>query len=141
MGILHHSGSFCGHQHIVILRMERIFLLGLLYLLLLQSTAHTSPVEEKEFEFGNGEKLTLGFDTDVSSVKREEDDIPDYTQHDCNTIRPFHVDNLVMEDWIVNGRNFKTKNTFVKYNHAYGIPILGRDYFTDDSMRRACYLV
>ena len=75
-----------------------------------------------------------------------EDDIPEYSKlitHDCNTIRKFDVNNLEMEDWINNGRTWTGKKlvNFVKYNHAYGIPILGRAEFTDDSMRRACYLV
>ena len=80
-----------------------------------------------------------------SAAEDRDEGIPNFEtliQHDCNTIRPFDRTNLDnMEDWIAQGRTFKTKNTFVKYNHAYGIPILGREYFTDDSMRRACYLV
>ena len=73
---------------------------------------------------------------------RDTEDIPDFIEHDCNTIRPFDADNLLMEDWIAQGRTkWKHRNQLVKYNHAYGIPIVGKEHFMDESMRRACYLV
>jgi len=85
------------------------------------------------------------------AAEDRDEGIPNFEtliQHDCNTIRDFDRKNLDnMEDWIVQGRTKhtfvqgRTKDTFVKYNHAYGIPILGNANFTDDSMRRACYLV
>merc|ERR1719154_925096 len=99
---------------------------------------------EKEFDFGNEETLSLGFDTDLNNaLMRDTEDTPDHIEHDCNTIRPFDEDNLIMEDWILQGRTqWKQKNgANVKYNHAYGIPIIGKAHFSDDSMRRACYLV
>jgi len=98
---------------------------------------------EKEFDFGNGQTLTMGFDLDFNNVlMRDTEDIPDFIEHDCNTIRPFDADNLLMEDWIAQGRTkWKHSNQLVKYNHAYGIPIVGKEHFMDESMRRACYLV
>jgi len=98
---------------------------------------------EKEFDFGNDHKLTMGFDLDSNSeLMRDTEDTPDNIEHDCNTIRPFDADNLIMDDWIAQGRTkWKDENEIVKYNHAYGIPIIGKGHFTDDSMRRACYLV
>jgi len=102
--------------------------------------------EEDEQTFDNEDGTTLTMVMRAMDAAEDRDEgIPNFEtliQHDCNTIRPFDRKNLDnMEDWIAQGRTFKTKNTFVKYNHAYGIPILGREYFTDDSMRRACYLV
>ena len=48
-------------------------------------------------------------------------------------------------EWLEKNKDFKwmkrLDNEFVKYNHAYGIVIFGIANFTDDSMRRACYLV
>ena len=65
-------------------------------------------------------------------------------KHDCNTIRTFDWNNPEgsMEEWIHQNRNWGNKiKPFTKYNWAYGIPILGMPHFTDDAMRRACYLV
>jgi len=110
-----------------------------------------------------------GYDEEDEEVDEEEDEhiepvypeddvedwkdmtgVPDYQKlitHDCNTIREFTLNKTlntepsVMEEWISQNRNWKGVNKFVKYNWAYGIPILGMEHFTDDSMRRSCYLV
>merc|ERR1719186_2230721 len=92
---------------------------------------------ERGFDFGNHLKLIMGFNPDLND-EEDTEDVPDYIQHDCNTIRPFND----MEDWLAQERTWRTKGgENVKYNHAYGIPIVGKEYFTEDSMRRACYLV
>jgi len=78
--------------------------------------------------------------------------LPDYDtlrSHDCQTIRPFTLKKEkrgkilpeVMPEWISQGRKWSGVKDFVKYNWAYGIPILGTEDFTDESMKRACYLV
>ena len=38
-----------------------------------------------------------------------------------------------------NGK--KAERQFRKYNHAYGIPMMGTDSFSDESMKRGCYLI
>ena len=83
--------------------------------------------------------------------------IPDYTDHDCKTIRQFEAGKLVpeylnrnrMKKWEKKGNekkkvfdnDSKWKDDIVKYNYAYGIPIVGQTHFTDESLKRACYLV
>merc|ERR1719186_2334808 len=74
------------------------------------------------------------------------------------TAIPLEFDELnvdLVPKWIEGGKDFNgfkkrrnkkikknlESNPFVKYNHAYGIPVFGTKSFTDDSMRRACYLV
>jgi len=101
---------------------------------------------EKEFDFGDGQTLTLGFSPDL--MRNPDWGLKDdFIDHDCNTIRDFDSStpySSEAEEWIYRyRRNWNTEKYFqlVKYNHAYGIPVLGMPWFTDDSMRRACYLV
>ena len=70
--------------------------------------------------------------------------IPEFDKlitHDCKTIREFDYKNPDMESWISQNRKWKGMEKFTKYNWAYGIPIVGMEHFSDDAMKRACYLV
>jgi len=63
-----------------------------------------------------------------------QDDILD---HDCKNIRTIDRNNL--HPYLK--RIHKIKAPFVKWNHAYGIPIMGIEGFKDESMLKACHLV
>jgi len=127
------------------LRMRRVVVLFLSFLLFAVQAQDDEVVEEEE-----GHKLVVEED--------EDDDTRDWTvegmkamppfeqliKHDCNTIRTFDWNNPEgsMEEWIHQNRKWgKKMKPFTKYNWAYGIPILGMPHFTDDAMKRACYLV
>lgn len=70
------------------------------------------------------------------------ENIPDFLEHDCNTIKKYTKENIEAEPWWIKGKSVPMrKNIYQKYNHAYGILIAGAAHFTDDSMKRACYLV
>jgi len=131
--------------------------------------------EERTLDLGNGESLTIAFskslqleerdtpvdDMDVETWMKLVSDydptlVPDYTDHDCNTIREFEAGTLFPEYLNRNratlweekdgkrqefDKGSRWKDDIVKYNHAYGIPIVGQAHFTDDSLKRACYLV
>ena len=77
--------------------------------------------------------------------------IEDYTDHDCKTIRKFNESEPQLVPHIMGTIRLNCKGTFwikktmrdtiVKYNSAYGIPIFGQEHFTDEAMIRACYLI
>ena len=59
-------------------------------------------------------------------------------------MRPFQYEaRKELPEWIIDRRILEKAKLdhFTKWNHAYGIPIFGIESFSDDSMRRACYLV
>lgn len=112
------------------------------------------PIEEYIDE---GEEEDIPIEEDIDEGKEaQEPDFETLIQHDCNNIKEFNETNVtLMPKWIEGGKGFgwfnsrikkRIKNNwpvdpFVKYNYAYGIPIFGTRSFSDDSMKRACYLV
>lgn len=71
---------------------------------------------------------------------------PDRIDHDCETIRT--IDWEDQENWPEELKRIgalpkpKTDghDKYVKWTHAYGMPVLGISTFEDVSMRRSCYL-
>lgn len=72
----------------------------------------------------------------------------DYLEHDCLTIKEYTYENFMCEPWNKGlsrkkFKNFKddSEKKYVKYSHAYGIPMIGTAKFSDESMKRGCYLI
>jgi len=128
---------------------------------------HSTSALKKTFNMGNGDSLTLAMDFEDRSGVIDEDtdgaveecekgkgiaqwkkstvEEPSFDTlrtHDC-TVKPFdfEIENKKMPKWIARDGILKKYKKYKKWNHAYGIPIFGAETFSDDSMRRACYLV
>ena len=62
------------------------------------------------------------------------------------TLQHYYSDNWACEDvydvpeYVYENYDLD-RNFYKKFNHAYGIPILGSDKVTDKAMKRACYTV
>ena len=98
---------------------------------------------------------TLVFSDEDSEIDDGEDgpydpSFDELITHDCQNIREFNKETIKedMGRFKFNGHvgftkedEKRKKHPWAKWNHAYGIPILGRKEFTDDSMKRACYLI
>ena len=65
----------------------------------------------------------------------------DNLNHDCENIREIvHANQAWKSDPILKNLQ-KIKTRYIKYNHAYGIPLLGIESFKNESMIRGCYLI
>jgi len=85
-------------------------------------------------------ELKWHLDEDESSLMASNVIIPpDDVTHDCQNIRKIDHANFKQDPVLRNLK--KIKKSYVKFNHAYGIPILGVKDFRDESMLRACYLL
>jgi len=75
--------------------------------------------------------------------------LPDRTDHDCENVRQIDwedQDSLPEElrRIVSSGKKIQNKHEnedFVKFTHAYGMPVLGISTFEDVSMRRSCYVL
>ena len=78
----------------------------------------------------------------------------DYLDHDCLTIKKYTKENWFAEPWNTGDSKKKFKQNkpgaragrfkrgvYTKYNSAYGIPMIGTEIFSDESMLRGCYLI
>jgi len=128
-------------------------------LALLMSVAMVTCKKDKENDKDKDKENDGGADEEKEEMEKEElieleggvipDDqvvlSDDITDHDCNNVRRFDredTENLHPYLQRLNKVALKSKDKiYVKWNHAYGIPILGIDTFTDTAMKKACYLV
>lgn len=138
-------------------------------LLCLLLTIVQAAIIEKEIKLGDGKTITVGFDdeeldneeeeklkemeSDTGNDNDEDEDdatdngydhgIEDYLDHDCENVRNFTVDEPVglIPSHINRPYKYRSKHLIVKYNSAYGIPVFGKEHFTDAAMKRTCYLI
>lgn len=106
-------------------------------------------LESKEEDVDEDEEDEEDESHEITNGIYDPEGIPDYIEHDCNTVRPFNPEDPYNFEPAWVGKNIERRskkgirsaNKVTQYNHAYGIVVFGQAHIKPETMKRACYLI